>query len=170
MTTALYTLDGAVAVNPGDYLPLLLESIGQARRRFWASIFIVDPRLAADPSLHVRGVLDALGYAAWRGVDVRLLLGRSDTRDIAIANQTAAWRLVARGVPVRSFDEAGGTHSKYFLADDDLLVLGSHNWGEEAFLRHVNTAVALRSAELNGQLATKFEHHWQLATEVTGNE
>ena len=169
--TDVYPVAGARPANNDSYLPVLRDSIDQARQRFWASIFIMDARLGTDLQLQVRQIIDALTYACWRGVDVRILLGSSTTQDIATANLTTARVLAARGIPVRCFasQSEGGTHSKYYLTDSDQLVLGSHNWTEEAFCRHINSAMALRSPELAEQLAQKFLRHWERSSEVAAD-
>lgn len=172
MTMDLFPIQQAMSANNETYLALLLDCIAQARWRFWASLFIMDARLASDVSLSVRRIMEALTYARWRGVDVRILLGRSDVEDIATANGTSARGLASRGIPVRCFGRniAGGTHSKYYLTDSSRLVLGSHNWGEEAFHRHINSAVLLLSQDLTEQLARKFLADWQKSSEVKADE
>ncbi|KOX34388.1 hypothetical protein ADK67_03700 [Saccharothrix sp. NRRL B-16348] len=145
-----------------DYAPEVVRLVRKARRRVFASIFIIDPQGAVNPFLDL---LNALKDATWLGVDVRIIAGGSrSTFDIAVAS--AAGRAVLRdsgvqcrwltGLPVRS------SHAKFVVADD-VFVLGSHNWSAGAFTDQIQDSIAVHSASIAGVLAARFERQWATA-------
>lgn len=157
-----YQVSTAVALHSHEYLPFVLERIHQAKKRIWASIFIVDARLYTDPTRHVRTLLDSLAAARERGIEIRLLIGSSaNSASIFVANATSAMVMQDLGIPVKHFNSRQSTHSKYLLIDDDWVVLGGHNWTCGSLHRHIDSSVAVRSPAMRQALASEFGDHWK---------
>jgi len=90
----------AALVSDRDYEKIVKSMIGRARRRVWASLFMID-LATPDPKLRVLGAMHELAAAQWRGVDVRLLIGGS--RDnLQMAESSAASLAVARQLNLAS--------------------------------------------------------------------
>jgi len=109
-------------------------------------------------------ILDKLATAAERGVQVQLLadgkfhetypevpdrLGAVDGAEARILDAGAHW--------------GGVLHAKYFLADDDLLYVGSQNWDWRALDQIHELGVLVRHARLAADLGRIFDMDWELA-------
>ena len=166
MKYPVYELTQAIPLRNRDYYIYLLDAIASARERIWASIFIVDIR---DPYLLVRGVVENLTFAKWRNVDVKIIIGKSEsTPDIQIADSTSAMYMKEKGLAVRIFNapEDSSLHSKYVIIDRDKLVLGSHNWSHGAFSRYIEDSISVSSVDLVESLAGEFLKAWETSIEV----
>lgn len=164
-----YSVNAAIPLDNEQYLPYLLQTIAAASRRLWASVFIVDARLHEDTQLSVRKVIDALAYARWRGLDVRVILGVSSVKEIYVANLTSALFMAEQQIPVRLFHsmEQSSTHNKYLMADDQTLIVGSHNWTHHAFHHHINGSLVIQSRDIVAQVGRQFLHEWGSSQEVS---
>jgi phosphatidylserine/phosphatidylglycerophosphate/cardiolipin synthase-like enzyme len=153
-------------VADGEYPDILISLLDATVQRCLISMFIVDfAQVSRSPLLDV---LDALGAAAWRGVDVRVVLGGSRT-NVRIAQSTASARavLASRGVPVRwlSAQPVRGSHAKVVVADNQCL-LGSHNlsYGAMSGLQRQDSLL-IDSAAFAGLMHQQFDQQWQRAGE-----
>jgi cardiolipin synthase len=126
-------------------------------------MFLLDVRHAGDPGGLVRELVRALRDAAARRVDVRVMVGDSsrvlNLRDAAMVSRAF---LRSRGIPTRVYPgtRGGGTHEKCVIVDDDLAILGSHNWWGESLAAAAEESLALRSPDLVAMLAGKFTDVW----------
>jgi phosphatidylserine/phosphatidylglycerophosphate/cardiolipin synthase-like enzyme len=151
----------------GAYEPAMRGLADHAWRRLLCSVFIVDITPEIRQEFRVDELLLRLAAAAWRGVDVRLLIGGA--RDnIAIAESAAAARERASrlGVAARwlTSHPVRGSHCKLVIADDRVLT-GSHNWSPGALSGRSQTqdSVLVDSSDLAALLAARFEDQWQRA-------
>jgi phosphatidylserine/phosphatidylglycerophosphate/cardiolipin synthase-like enzyme len=100
-----------------------------AKQRVWMAMYVMRPEDEA-----VSGLIDALGEAHDRGVDVRVCLdrgkgwrGEPDDKHLAPAE-----RLQARGITVILDEPDRTTHAKLLVADGLRVLSGSHNWTRSA--------------------------------------
>lgn len=166
MTRRLRVDGGSCVLLPdATYAPHLTNLVHGAGRRVLVSMFIVDP-YGASPA--VLGLLDALEAAAWRGADVRVLIGGSRrTFDIASAAASGRAVLQERQVPCRwlTGTPVRGSHAKVVVVDD-VAVVGSHNWSTSAFGEQTQDSVRIDSAAVAGAMAAAFEGQWRRAGEA----
>lgn len=159
-----FTAGAAVSLVDRDYLDFVLASVEQAHRRVWASLFLYDPRPSRDLAGHVMELTMALAERRAIGVDVRVLVGAEvSTLDIAVANRSAALLLEQYGVSTRhAFGEAAdqrrGSHAK-FAVIDQLAVVGSQNWTDDAFRLNIEDAVVLSGTAVE-LLGAQFQAQW----------
>jgi phosphatidylserine/phosphatidylglycerophosphate/cardiolipin synthase-like enzyme len=150
-------------ISDRRYPKILRGMIQRARRRVWASVFIIDVNPAADPGHAVLDILQEMAAAQWRGSDVRLIANGSRT-NFAIAEAVATAVAVARqlNLPTRWLGarDRRGSHAKYVIADDEVLI-GSHNWSPSGFLGSVQDSAWLRSPSLSAYLCALFAAQWQ---------
>jgi phosphatidylserine/phosphatidylglycerophosphate/cardiolipin synthase-like enzyme len=142
-----------------------MACVATARRRIYASIFLFDARPVRDVRGHALDLTMALAERRRLGVDVRILLtGQVNTVALGVANVATGILLESHGVPHRRVFAAGdgriGSHAKFALIDD-LAILGSQNWTDDAFNDNLEDAVLLRGSALD-PLETEFMRLWPL--------
>ena len=116
---------------------LLLSGTAQATIRVQAYWFTSRP------------ILRALAAVQKRGVDVAVILDRSQDRwDAPGASYTAATYLTNAGVPVFIDPAPGIAHNKVMVLDSAIVITGSFNFAAAADTRNVENVVILRSAEV----------------------
>lgn len=171
MEFSTYTIDSMLPLIRDEYFTFLNHKIRDARKRIWSAIFIVNPTVGLDTSLAIRHLLKNLAYAKWKNVDVKVIVGTSGVRDIQVANNTTMLYLQELGIPVRRY--IGGRrrslHSKYVVIDDELIIVGSHNWTPGAVAEHNEDSIAVYSQNMNTLLRDEFTSNWQNALEVEGS-
>lgn len=152
-------------VPDASYGPALLRLIRTAKRRVWASMFMVETNPDIDLNNRVPELLRELAQAHWRGIDVLLLLGGSRS-NLEIAEHVAAATLIARhlGLPVRTLGspELRGSHTKAVVADDSVLT-GSHNWTTGALSVHTQDSVLVHSPALAAFVSHLILTQWRRA-------
>ena len=162
----LFDAEAVSLLIGGDIADVLMTEIEGARRRLWASYFIVALAVEADPDRRVRRLCDAFVRAARRGVDVRLLVDTFETPEAGYdVNLVAAHYLDERGVPVRIYqsERRSSTHSKYLLVDPNIQIVGSGNLTQGGLLTNLEMALRTESADLFKWLAQRFLRKWDAA-------
>jgi phosphatidylserine/phosphatidylglycerophosphate/cardiolipin synthase-like enzyme len=109
-------------------------------------------------------ILDKLATAAGRGVHVQLL---ADGKFHKTYPDVPDWLGTVDGAESRILDAdghwGGVLHAKYFLADDDLLYVGSQNWDWRALDQIHELGVLVRHPRLAADLGRIFDMDWELA-------
>lgn len=163
---------GVTLVADGKYHEVVRRLARGSRRRFLANVFIVDPTPGRDPELNVDSLLSDLGFAARRGVDVRLLIGGSRSNmEIAEATVMAYWRARQHGIPTRliAFKRDQSSHVKIVISDSSILT-GSHNWSGGAFSNaQTQDSVLIDSADAAVFFASHFAREWKVAARKGDN-
>jgi len=95
------------------------------------------------------------------GVKVQALLNSAGGgwRAPALNRQAAPW-LQDRGVEVRTLGSSRTCHAKILIIDDEVAIVGSHNWTPYALERNFEVSVLVRDAAVAGQLARRFDELW----------
>jgi phosphatidylserine/phosphatidylglycerophosphate/cardiolipin synthase-like enzyme len=156
-----FSIDTVIPLQDRYYYDFLKHAIESAQYRIWASIFIINITREHDYRLEVRDLLKLLSYKRTLGLDVKVIIGESQTPGIREANEIAESFLQAKRVPVKKYQGSKkSTHSKYVILDDDLIVLGSHNWTQNAFSKSEEDSVAIYSKNLNNELNYQFLATW----------
>jgi phosphatidylserine/phosphatidylglycerophosphate/cardiolipin synthase-like enzyme len=142
-----------------EHFECLKGMIDGAERRVDVLMYGIK-RYEKYPDSLTNKLLDALVRAAERGVNVRVMMDRSDYNDTlnSINQETADW-LKARGVQVRFDDPAVTTHAKVVLADDTVLI-GSANWGYDALERRNETSLQISAPSVVNAYADYFDGLW----------
>lgn len=134
-----------------------VEAIHQASRRVW----LVTPYFVPGEA-----ALMALCSAAQRGLDVRLITPRhSDSRIATAAARSYYEELMAAGVRVFEY-QPGMLHSKAFLYDDDLCLVGSANFDQRSFRLNFELALLLHNAEFAKRLEAELQDNLNHSAEV----
>lgn len=133
-------------------------SITSARER----IYIATPYLVPDQS-----ILMALRAAAYRGVDVRLLLpSESDLPLVQLAARSYYDLLLEAGVRIYEFQD-GFLHAKVLIFDRDWCAVGSANVDIRSFRLNFEASCFIDSEPANAALAADFERDLARSREIT---
>lgn len=98
-------------------------------------------------------ILAALAAARARGVDVAVILDRSDERRLCERDGA----LLAAGVPVWIDRLPGIAHNKVIVIDRELVIGGSYNYTSSAERRNAENVTFIQSTDV----AARFLENWQ---------
>ncbi len=135
---------------------MLLLAVARTRQRLW----ITTPYLIPDP-----GTVAALRTAAYRGVDVRIMVPADS--DVPLVRRAArAFYPALLGAGVRIFEYEGMTHAKAVVFDDELCLVGSANMDNRSFRLNFEASCFLASERLTDRLAARYEENLRRCREV----
>lgn len=113
-----------------------------------------------NPSSKKSRLVDALIAAAGRGVDVKVILDKSDYNEIINkVNEKSKKHLEAGGVDVRFDDKYVTSHAKLIMVDG-AVVIGSMNWGYDALERRNECSVIIRDKAVSKFFLGYFNTLW----------
>jgi phosphatidylserine/phosphatidylglycerophosphate/cardiolipin synthase-like enzyme len=130
--------------TPGqDCTAAIVAAIDEAER----SLRVQAYQLTSAP------IVAAIAAAQARGVDVRVILDRSQTQ----GRHPAAAALADAGVPVLVDRRPAIAHSKVLIIDDRIVVTGSFNFSRAAQLRNAENVLIVRD---DAALAARYVRNW----------
>ena len=154
----ILVLDSRPFRGTGEMASTLAAIVAAARSRIWITNAYFAPRWRA---------VEALGAAAGRGVDVRLLLpGRSDVPLVRHAGHGYFGAMLRRGVRVFEYQRAI-LHAKTAVADDFLSLTGSSNLDFRSFHFNAECNVLMLDSETGRTFAAAFEADLKESAEIT---
>ena len=133
----------------GSFFPKAVDQINQAQISI--SICVFTARYYRGQSRNpVNELFDALRRAAARGVCVRMLLNQNFQDDGSAKGN----EFIIRYFKNHNFQAAMGgkstrLHSKLLLIDNQITVIGSHNYSARAQRTNFETSVIVKSREIN---------------------
>lgn len=137
-----------------------LNLAAQAKRRLW----ICTPYLILSDEL-----IRALGLAAKRGVDVRILTpGIPDKKTVYQVTRSYFAGLVEQGVRIFAYTP-GFCHAKMWLCDEDLACIGTSNLDYRSFYHHFENNVLLYGCPAVTAMGADFEETFRISREVTAD-
>jgi len=142
------SLNGAtvdVCFTPGtDCAGAVVDAVNSARERVW----LLGYGFSED------AIVEALGAARRRGLDVRVILDRSNEKNVS----SGAGYIGKIGVPVWIDKSVRIAHNKLILIDRDTIVMGSLNWTKSGNTRNAENVHILRGAH---RLADRHEAYFR---------
>jgi len=102
-------------------------------------------------SMETDELIDSLIIAVQRGVDVRVLLSSSGGDDVRHFHEEAYQLLTDNGVGVKFSGGSGVTSAKLLVVDDDISIVGSHNWTESGLTYNSESSVLVQSKKVGRQ-------------------
>jgi phosphatidylserine/phosphatidylglycerophosphate/cardiolipin synthase-like enzyme len=103
-----------------------------------------------------RPIIDALIRAERRGVDVRVILDRSDVRNLGSASSVGAEAMANANIPVFIDLVTGIAHNKVIIVDRHIVLTGSYNFTAAAEARNAENVVLIYSIKT----ASEFVQNW----------
>lgn len=144
-------------------LPDLLKN---STERLWLGIYIFKTYFEEQENKEsaVNEAARLLAEAQERGVDVRVILEKSDYADFVnkINRKTIKW-LEEKGIEVRRDPESKTSHWKLLIADDQALV-SSMNWGHSGFDQHAEAGLLTTHPRAVSELSDYFLNLWKKPT------
>ncbi|MEZ4381399.1 MAG: cardiolipin synthase [Nannocystaceae bacterium] len=134
-------------------------AISVAQRRCW----IATPYFVPDEPLML-----ALTTAAYRGVDVRLLMpspSNSDSRLVGLAGRAYYDELLAAGCRIFEYQQ-GMIHAKCLIIDGEVAAIGSANMDIRSFYLNYEVTAMFYNAAVTDQLASIFAEHLERTLEI----
>ncbi len=124
------------------------EIIHDVRERLW----IASPYFVPDPALRT-----AIGHAALRGVDVRIILPQKPDHLFPWLSSYTFYPLMREaGVKIWRY-QRGFMHQKVLLADEDLAIVGSTNLDYRSFMLNFELSAVVQDAVFAKSVEKMFE-------------
>jgi cardiolipin synthase len=144
--------------NPWEPLHRIhVEAIHRAEKRVWLATPYFVPSQAA---------LFALGGAAMRGLDVRLMVPeRSDSRLVDACARSYFEHLQKSGIRIYRYGPRL-MHAKALLVDDEVAVIGSANFDSRSFRLNFELSVLFCDKGVAADLETFFEADFRVARQL----
>ncbi|MDO5624981.1 MAG: cardiolipin synthase [Pseudomonadota bacterium] len=137
---------------------LVVTLIAAARQR----LTITTPYFVPDAT-----VLQALCAAAWRGVQVDMVLPRrNDSWVVAAASRSTYATLLMAGVRIHEF-KGGLLHAKTLTVDGEITLIGSTNLDLRSFDLNYENNVLLQDATTTDAVAARQRHYMAQSVPVT---
>lgn len=149
-TSGADAVQDVVFLSNEEYLPVLRESIREAKREIYIEMYLIRPGSSrSDP---VTTIFSELSDARRRGVQVKVVLDRHFEKD----NRRAAEHLKRAGVWDVEFESDGITnHTKIVLIDGEVMILGSQNWTLSALAASNESAIFIKDKNVVDDLRRK---------------
>ncbi len=145
--------DAIAAVTDRDYFPLASEAIASAEESI--RMIVYDMNYYVDyPDSSVNLLIGALGDAAARGVDVRVIVDGNATEKPVLSI------LKESGVNAKFDSKETTTHAKLIIIDSKIVIIGSTNWSYYSVEKNHEANVVINSPALARQFEAYFNGIW----------
>ena len=155
-----FTVEEVKPLLRKDYYPAVLDLIRNAERSIYLVMYGIQLRDRDENDL-VHNLLRGLIEADRRGARVTVILqtGQDDSwgEYVTRINREVKQLLRSEGIRVYLDDDQTTTHAKLLVVDEEITVLGSHNWTFAAFMRNNESSVLIRSRPLARQYIRYFQ-------------
>jgi cardiolipin synthase len=131
-----------------EYYPEVLDIIRTAEKSIYLVMYGIQLKGRDEKDL-VNTLLEELIEAKLRGVRVKVILETSGKEEwgeyITEINEEVMRMLRNEGIQIYLDDEKITTHAKVLVVDEQVTILGSHNWTFAAFKRNNESSVKITS-------------------------
>ena len=164
----LHTTATVVPIVNADYLTYLTDLIRNAESSIELLMFAARYYQGKSGN-KVNEFWQLLNRTAARGVLVRVLLNSNFYQgDSAQHNRFIAGHFKAPNFHAALSGKSTRLHSKLFIVDDRIVVVGSHNYSTRAFSSNFETSVVVYSPEVAAEFKSHFERLWKSRQLVEG--
>lgn len=131
-----------------EFFPVLLKTVDEARDEIFIAVFSF--KAGGHAGSYPDRLLDHLGRAAERGVDVKVILEDSVDPADSLSRQNLKTKnlLEKRGVKVYMDSPKKTTHTKLVVVDQRLVFTGSHNFTTAALKHNNEMSVLIEEPDL----------------------
>lgn len=150
-----------IATGPGFPDDLIAQSLATAIFAARKSIAITSPYFV--PS---QNIAEALRIAAWRGVEVSIILPKkNDSLMVNWASRAFFDDLLAAGVKIYQF-EKGLLHTKSVLIDNRLALVGTVNMDVRSFMLNFEITMMVEDLAFANEVSILHENYLQTSTQL----
>lgn len=154
-----------IPTGPGDLVEscslMMVRAINLAKKRCW----IMTPYFVPDVA-----VIKALQLAAFRGVDVRILIpANPDKRVVWWAAHSYLFDVAVAGVRMYKYRE-GFMHQKVFLVDDTLAGIGTANLDNRSLRINFEMTMVFNDPEFVRQVVTMCRNDFAVSVPLTTDD
>lgn len=103
-----------------------------------------------------KSIANALGEAVKRGVDVKVVLDKSNVND----DRSAKSILAENSIPYRFDFPIGIAHNKVMIIDDVRVITGSYNFSDAAHSRNTENLLIFHDAKLASSYVKNWDNRW----------
>lgn len=150
-------LQGRLILN-SEYFYTVGKIIDGAQRSIDIIMFFMSFSSSGDHP--VNALIDKLIAASLRGVKVRVYLDKDQEGDLyksRIINRLAYEALKNAGIDVRWDRVTSLSHSKIVVVDQEIVVMGSHNWTASSFFQYSEVSVLIKDR----MIATSYQEDFE---------
>jgi hypothetical protein len=142
-------------LTPDNFAPLVLAEIAKAER----AVLFQNQSLSIGkrPRAEFLKLVDALRKKQEDGLDVRIIF-----RTFGFDDRQALEALADRGFDMRRVKLQNNCHTKGILIDDQVTVVGSHNWTSQGTTENRDASFIFYSPEITAYYKAVFEHDWRV--------
>jgi DNA uptake protein ComE-like DNA-binding protein len=155
-------VNAEILVN-NAYVGAMLDLISSAKNTLKLAAFVATVAPGEHPGEGPQIILEALATQAAAGVNVQVILDRDEPgqpyHSSAINRQTIEWMRAAR-IAVKQDEPATLFHSKFLVADQSRVIVGSHNLTQASISKTYELSVRLDGMPLANEFAHRFDVLW----------
>lgn len=159
----IYPFKEVIPLEDSDFESFLNYAISNASLRIWICMFLINCYPNDDEDLKVRSLLNHLGAKQRENIDVRII-SEMAKNNVSIHNSNKLSYMYGKyhGIKFNFYNGSKySMHSKYIIIDQDLCILGSHNFTHGAFSQHKESSIAIYSEDINKRLSSHFYREWK---------
>ncbi len=147
-----------VSLNNREYFPAAQKAISKAKKSILLVMYLISFN-KENKNSKVSQLMDELVKAKLRGVEVKAILDYQRTGSTFAAGEVnfEAFDFFKDNGIEAYFDSVGAyTHTKAMVIDERIIISGSHNWSDAAFVRNNETSFLIDSPKLAKRLLDEF--------------
>lgn len=143
-------------LTPDNYAAQILPLLANARKSIWFQNQYIHFSNREDQNPpEFLALVGALRDQIEAGLDVRILLREiGDTREMIEA-------LVHFGIPPKLMKLQKAAHNKGIIIDDEIVVLGSHNWSGDGTVYNRDASLIFHSPKIAAYYKPIFDYDWK---------
>jgi len=148
-------------VDDSKYIYFVLKVLKEAQKSIRIIMFFM--RYELEDDYPTDKLFAELLSAKDRGVDIKIILDQDaegSVKNSRIINKEAFKFFQDHDIPVRFDSVERSTHTKLVVADDNHIIIGSHNWTAGSFFAYDDTSVYINSADLADYYKNQFDELW----------
>jgi phosphatidylserine/phosphatidylglycerophosphate/cardiolipin synthase-like enzyme len=146
-----------------NFMPYFINTLIRAERYFYMTSYVASPPLKML-GLKYASVWDSIFLAIKKKVDFRLLVdaGCESSWVIDSFRKLSGFHF-PEAVNLRSLGMKKKLHAKFFICDDHLFYIGSHNFTKRGLSNSYELGITGEDSDITGRLKTFFLQMWGVA-------
>ena len=150
-----------------NFYPALLTAIENSKTSIYISVYQAVLKKEGKKYL-INNIWRKLKEKKDEGLDVRILINQNfHSRDSKIINQSTAQNLILLKIPVKFYDKTKRGHSKVYIFDNRIAIIGSHNLSERAIRENIEMSIYIEEDYVVKEVEGHFLEEWRKGISLT---